>query len=333
MIPRETHTLGYRGMLGYVKIRTKVRLVKSVYGGGNTVLSEETSIIARPLFLKRTLELRFQKSLGRLTRTLKSYPMVPNTSEIFSMCLSGRLEALQQALSRGHVSPFVTDECGKTLLHYAAIRAQTDICLLLIRIEVDPGQMCSYGNKPMHFLGRPRQHDGPEMKKEALEVLRLVVTATEHVTVDDISRFFYLGFGGPPEGVDLILSQGICADEMGCGNHTTLTPLHNALRFYGLDDKDWFPFIRKLLRQWFDVHARRPSEWMIRRFPDAILTPLDHLLKHTSHPSDGNMVAMDWLTILEEEGYDIVAYLQKRLQCIGPNKCLPLIVAGPHHAN
>ena len=86
MISRERQTLGYRGMLGYVKIRTKVRVLKNLYGTDNTVVSDETSIIARPLFLKRTLELRFQKSLGKLTRTLRSYPMVPNNSEIPSAC-------------------------------------------------------------------------------------------------------------------------------------------------------------------------------------------------------------------------------------------------------
>ena len=207
----------------------------------------------------------------------------------------------------------MTDECGRTLIHHAAIYAHTELCLLLIRLGVDPGQMCSYGNKPMHLLGRPRQYDLPESKKAALEVLRLVTTATDHVTVDDISRFFYLGWGGPPEGVDFILSQGICADEMNSGDYATLTPLHNALRFYGHGDKEWIAFIRKMLREGFDIHARRPSEGTVGGLPSATLTPLDHLLIHTSHPSDGNLVAKDWLTILEEEGYDIIAYLQKEI--------------------
>ena len=312
-IQRERHTLGYRGMFGYVQIRTKVRVLKSVYGSDGTVLSEETSIIARPLFVKRTLEFRFQKSLGGLTRTLRSYPMAPYNSEFFSLCHFGRLEDLQQAISRGQVSPFVTDESGRTLIHHAAMYAHTDICLLLIRLGVDPGQMCSDGNKPMHFLGHLRQYDKPEIKKGVLKCLRLVITATDHVTVDDITRFFDRGYGGPPEGVDLVLSQGISADKIDSGDQATFTPLHNALRNYGNGDKDWISPIKKMLRKRLDIHAPRPAKGMIRGFPGAILTPLDHLLIHKSYPSDEFLVAMGWLSMLEEEGYDVMEYLQEEV--------------------
>ena len=229
------------------------------------------------------------------------------------MCQSGRLEDLQQALSRGHVSPFVTDERGRTLIHHAAISANVEMCLLLIRLGIDPGQMCSDGSKPMHLVGRPRQHDPPGIKEAVLEVLRLMVTATDHITVDDISRFFSIGYGGPPEGVDLVLSQATCADEMNRGEQTSFTLLHNALRFYGCGNKDWIPSIRKLLRERVDIHAPRPSEGRICGLSSAILTPLDYLLLHTSHPSDGDLVAKDWLTILQEERYDVVAYLQEEL--------------------
>lgn len=116
-----------------------------------------------PAFLRKTLELRFLHSFGKISRTLSTYPTLEDTAPIFQICKSGDLIGLQVALSSGSVSPFVLDEMGQSLLHvgplpsqqlldnsltgieYAAMNKRAEMCALLVQLGLDLTHRCMYG--------------------------------------------------------------------------------------------------------------------------------------------------------------------------------------------
>lgn len=84
---------------------------------GSKALAEETSVTVVPPFMKRLLEMRVTYSLGKTSRSLNVYPVVPWPSPIMSMCRNGDMHGLQAVFGSGEMSPFVLDDVGNTLLH------------------------------------------------------------------------------------------------------------------------------------------------------------------------------------------------------------------------
>lgn len=125
-ITKETHRIWYRGFFGRVNIQSKSNSLNrsNTRKSGIKTTSNETIITMTPIFLRKTLELRFQNSFGRISRTLSTYPVLEDTAPIFEMCSTGDLQGLQVALSSGAVSPFVVDEHGCSLLHVSPLRTQ-----------------------------------------------------------------------------------------------------------------------------------------------------------------------------------------------------------------
>ncbi len=90
--------------------------------------------------------MRYINSLGRVSRTLNVYPTLEYCSPPFVMCIEGDLQGLQKMLSNRTVSPFVMDWQGMTLLHYAALGFQTEVCSMLLQIGLDPDQTANWGS-------------------------------------------------------------------------------------------------------------------------------------------------------------------------------------------
>ena len=63
-------------------------------------------------------------SLGQISRTLSTYPILANEAPIFDLCRQGDILGLQAALSSGTVSPFVLDKYGWSPLHVSSLLAQ-----------------------------------------------------------------------------------------------------------------------------------------------------------------------------------------------------------------
>ncbi len=66
------------------------------------------------------LELRYIQSFKQISRTLNVYPVLRYDDVVFGMCEDGDVQGLQELLSEGTMSPFVSDEHGWTLLHVGA---------------------------------------------------------------------------------------------------------------------------------------------------------------------------------------------------------------------
>lgn len=110
----------YQGFFGQVNIQMRSKSSRRSRDSrfvGKKAAVEEMVVMIMPFFMKRGFELRLLNSFGRISRTLNIYPVLPQGSQVFSMCCAGDLEGLQTAFSNGSVSPFVLDTRGWSLLH------------------------------------------------------------------------------------------------------------------------------------------------------------------------------------------------------------------------
>ena len=266
-------------------------------------------MIIRPSFIKKAFEVCSYNTLGHWSWTLKCFPVLPFNAEVFEMCMYGDLEGLQRTLSNREVSPFVRDYGGSTLIHVAAMNAHTEICQLLIQLGVDPDHMDDYGAKALHRITQPFE-DKPDLISAFVDTVRVLTAAQDHFTTEDISEFFDC-YCGPPQGAEFMLSHDTFLDEMYGDDQTIFSLLCMALRQYGWGRKDWRCFIKRLLSKPVDLHVGT-SRWT-EGGRIAVSTPLDELFRLSVTPEDGDSAAKDWLLLLEEEGFDVRAYLEEEM--------------------
>ena len=123
---KATDLLRYRGFLGSVNIQIKSKSLSRLNARRPRyqAISEEKVVQITPIFLRKTVELRFLNSFGQISRTLNMYPILEYEAPIFRFCREGDLQGLQVALSSGTVSPFALDEDGWSLLHVSLLPSQ-----------------------------------------------------------------------------------------------------------------------------------------------------------------------------------------------------------------
>ena len=251
-------------------------------------------------FIRKAFEIRYCGNFGLLPRSLSCFPVLPSTSDVFHWCRCGDVDSLKDALTRREVSPFVTNEWGRTLLHYA-IR-HLDLCRLLIQLGVDADHTDTFGCKAMHWL--TMEH------KFQLDTLRLLTT--EEFTLDDLSTSIFNSSLTPksPESLDFLVSAYPFPHELRQREALGMSPLTAALSWFGAGEKKFEGLIRKFLRQGLDVHPLR-GEWAST---DKTETLLNALFYWHENPFDQSDEVQAWLSILKEEGYDVDAYLDKEVE-------------------
>ena len=313
VVVKEKFSLGYRGIFGYIQTQNKAKLSRLALGSDSKPFTEEKRMIIRLSFIRKAVELCSYSSLGHSSWTLKCFPVLPYNSEVFRMCTYGEIESLQRALSSREVSPFVTDYRGRTLIHFAAMNAHTEMCQLLIRLGVDPDQMDSYGAKALYTTAesfREYSHEFSYPVSAAVDTVRVLTAAQDHVTTEDISEFFDC-YCGPPQGAEFMLSHETFLDEMYGDDQTVFSLLCMALRQYGCGLKEWRYFIKRLLSKAVELHVGI-SRWT-EGGPIEFSTPLDELFCFNVTPEDGDSAGKDWMLMLEEEGHDVHGYLEQEM--------------------
>ena len=121
---RETHQVWYQGFFGRVDIRYKSTSLSRSNDRrfrNKAAVFEEEVVRISPILLRKIFELRFVTSLSRIPRTLNIYSIIDWRAPIFDICCSGDLQGLQAMLSSGTVSPFVSDDSGRSLLHVSLL--------------------------------------------------------------------------------------------------------------------------------------------------------------------------------------------------------------------
>lgn len=132
---KQEHVLYYNSIFGTVTLQKNSKYSKSLNASteGNAPLINETAWTFRPSFISYSLQLRYVRSFGYISRSLNIYPVVSMDDPVIKMCRNGELLGLQAALSRKGVSPFVTDVDGWTLLHVSTefIQHLVHDCILI----------------------------------------------------------------------------------------------------------------------------------------------------------------------------------------------------------
>ncbi len=131
----------YQGILGTMKFRTKSKSACNPQDHRRVSTYEDRLISIRPSFLRYALEIRVTSSFGRVTRSLRTYPLMSHSSPVlqqaWNMCGVGDIKGLQIAFTDGRLSPFTVDQNGMTFLHvrqsyvsYYEIKRQLILCRL-----------------------------------------------------------------------------------------------------------------------------------------------------------------------------------------------------------
>ena len=111
----------YQGILGTMKFNTKSKSACNPQDRRGVSTYEDRLISIRPSFLRYALEIRVTSSFGRVTGSLRTYPVMSTSSPVlqqaWNMCGVGDIQGLQTAFTDGRLSPFTVDQNGMTLLH------------------------------------------------------------------------------------------------------------------------------------------------------------------------------------------------------------------------
>lgn len=306
----KTDVLLYMGLFGSIRIQTRTKIETIPCEKPKRAISRIKSIIIAPCFARSVFELRSEDCLGRMSRTMTSFPVLPISAEIFNWFKLGELDRAKAALNRREISPFVRDPYGRTLLHYACSASSLEICSMLIRVGVDVNQEDSIGRKAMNFINKAN-------KASLWDITRTVLTAQDDVTLTDISNFVLpLRWPLAPSALaEFFVFTFTLWSYSNRDDDSYEWCLRMALNEWGGGHWDKRVVVRKLLCQGLNVHAIAAPDivtYVIHVFRESdILTPLDYLFQYSLHPFDSDGIGREWLLMLAEVGYDVRAYLQK----------------------
>lgn len=286
-------------------------------------------------FLRTFLEWQLLRSYGQVSRSLRYYPRLADPMLYRPSFIGFHYEdPLKEALTRRELSPFAVDDEGKTLLHYAALYRNPELCSMLIRLGVNPEQRSINGYLPFGMLervlfirGSDIARDHVNLSTRSSDTARVLVNSQSDVEPADVQEF-YKYYNGAPEGAEHVFSYDMSLSKTSDHERFQITPLHVALLHLGVSDdpstfwqishfepEEWLYLVRKLLRGSVDLHAQCEElfarEWHHRT--SQLLTPLQCLLLGSDNPFDGEYAAKTWLALLREAEYDQVAYLTQEM--------------------
>ena len=304
-----------------IQIRSRKKSFYDRLQSPEDAISQETSITLTVPLLRRALEIRWHAGLGSIPSQIMYFPVLPRETPVFRWCSEGDIECLKGAISRREVSPFVRDQSGKTLLHYASTSCRSEMCLLLVHAGVDANCADDRGRSPLSYQlltgssYAERRHSlevsSKAYEENSLKTLRMLAAASDDISIRDLCNFY----SGPSACMQWLLSAYALPQEIN-GTGMSCPPLHAALRGYGRYDEGYACLIRDLLRRGVDIHSERICARCRKPEPQHFVTALDSLLLDVydiDHEFDPDGTVRGWLNIVKEAGYDVNAYLEEEM--------------------
>ena len=276
----------YNGIFGSARVRTMTRSLRD-HRGGKAPFSEEKTYTWYPSFYRAALEVSYHMNGGRVSRSLRHYPIIPLTSSVFELCRKGDLEGFKAALARNEVPIFAQNHRGDTLLHAAASGANLDLVALLITLGVDANHDDCFGFTALVFYC---------WRKTCVETgVRLLVTSQNELTESHLYKSLD-EYRGTPKGLELILSPELCPT-----NFEWPSLLHGVVSCFSRNFVRWTPLTEKLVRQATDLHC----------VGGTCATLLDTLIVHGQDPIEDSLLIQAWLDVLVKQGRDVRQYLEE----------------------
>ena len=179
-------------------------------------------------------------------------------------------------------------------------------------------------------------------ENEIIDTFRTLARYQDDISAFDFTMATY-SYGGPPEGVDILLAHSSLHFERFdiADSFDTVPPLAMALRCYSrafsfengsrLDSyscippehKKWEPLIKKFIHKGADLHVpvSRGGHTHSNYFPFHVSkygTPLDVLFHFSETPDEARAIGAEWLVLLASKGHDVVAYLKEEMTLHAP---------------
>lgn len=299
----------YQGFFGYICVKTKTTHLSGKQEG-TTPISEEVGYLLRPAFLRFAIEIH---TGGKLSRSLRYYPILQEDLEIFRICYRGDLEGFRQALTRQEVPIHAQISNGWTLLHMACLGGNLELCSLLMELGVDAGHEDIFGRKALHIFSNSFY-----VYHSVEAMVRLMILGQEHVEENDVIKFMEY-YKGPPQGVEFLLSPDVHPTELDW-RRLPLPHVVGIVTHFARDVPRWSNLVRRIVRQAEDLHCWRVDSIFAS---DQSLTLLDELFGETSDPIEGAQVSEAWLEILAMEGLDVREYLEVEMRLHEDKYTLP----------
>ncbi|KAH8803047.1 hypothetical protein F5884DRAFT_494753 [Xylogone sp. PMI_703] len=164
------------GILGNVTIS---KLVKHKHKLEND--TEDLSIsFCLPLWiLHRQFLARLRRSYTGWNFALRTYIIIPRShslDSIFRFCVEGYVDKIKDLFQSGLVTPFIRDDCGRSLIHWAVMWGRYDLTCLLLRYGVEPDARDHLLYSPLHIAAWSYDlYRRDESCEEYLALLRLLV--------------------------------------------------------------------------------------------------------------------------------------------------------------
>lgn len=128
----------------------------------------------------------------------------------------------------------------------------------------------------------------------------------------DLPGFFQHYFG-PPEGIQLLLSQEVAGVQIEDLRASATEALSGALSKFGATrDKEWKLVLRQLIKLGANIHNEHEDHKAY--YPDVISTQLNQLLDWCLDPWKSKALIDEWLQILSEEAVDLATYISTELE-------------------
>ena len=179
-------------------------------------------------------------------------------------------------------------------------------------------------------------------KEDFINTLRILARYQGDVSDYDLSVAVY-GYGGPPEGVDLLLSYSSSHIERFdiTAGPDSMPPLALVLKCYNhcffwenlpandeswqipqtvlsSERKSWELLLRRLIHKGADLHVRVPynNDHSGNYSPSHVndyATLLDVLFQYSGTPDEARILGDEWLGLLASEGHDVITYLKEEM--------------------
>ncbi|KAL4914343.1 hypothetical protein BDW62DRAFT_204734 [Aspergillus aurantiobrunneus] len=159
--------------------------------------------------------LQARRLFSGCTFSIRVNNVIPNDAPVFKYCQEGNVKQVQKLFAERAASPYDCDSRGNSLLNYAAVYLQLELCRLLVQNGADQDHKNSAGLDPLTQINRAAGIwlTSPEKVPLLVDLYRLFIDNFQEYNephpshgneTEDSEPRWISTFRGPPEALTLI---------------------------------------------------------------------------------------------------------------------------------